>query len=370
MEMGSEDSRKVPTNPPSTGFGGSSTPPLVCKTVMQTTDRIQTQLPWLRIHDPLRKAAQALLRGEEPPPDAVEYAFEALADLRPFRNRRRDVALWLLQRLPINPEDAGRWAGRLSALVEREVVRNRTRGRSARWFLRTTGVIAAFLFIPVALTFLFSYQVQELMIGRAVRVGIGLTLAAVIISLLSWPLSYPLSATLDGMRCRRTRKAVEALGLLAVPETVGVLARGVAHSAVKREASDSLRTAAAALTPQHYGVFETEVVVRLCRALTIADKSGDEETTIAILNALGKIGDGQALPLVERFTSHGSQRVAPEAQAAVPTLRRRAEEARAAATLLRPSASGAAEEVLLRAAAGAGSAEQEQLLRAHVETDE
>jgi hypothetical protein len=337
---------------------------------METTDqRIRANLRWLRHHDPLRQAADALLRGQELPAYTVEYAFEAVSNLRPFANRRREVALWLLQRLLINEEDAGRWAGRLSALVEREVARNRTRGRSTRWFLRTIGVIATLIFIPAVAAFVASPEIRELMAGHAPRVLFGLTLATAIVGILSWPLSYPFSAIWDGMRCTRARKAVEALGLLGLPETIGVLAGAISASTLRGEAAEGLRKVAPALTPEHYGIFDRRVAVRLCRALAVADKAGDEGTMIAIVQALGKIGDGQALPVVERLMLHGSERLKQEAGTILPTLRRRAEEAKAAATLLRPSDDGAGQEVLLRAAGGAGSAEQEQLLRAHVGTD-
>jgi hypothetical protein len=90
---------------------------------------------------------------------------------------------------------------------------------------------------------------------------------------------------------------------------------------------------------------------------------------LAILKAYEQVGDGSALPFVERLASGRSAGVSREvreaAQACLPFLQERAERERASRELLRAaSASDTPSDVLLRPAGGTIEADPQQLLRA------
>ena len=86
---------------------------------------------------------------------------------------------------------------------------------------------------------------------------------------------------------------------------------------------------------------------------------------LAILQALGKIGDHRAVKLVERLVKKGrTPAIREEAARILPILQQRQQQGNAPSTLLRASESG--KEVLLRASEPGMEARSEELLRANI----
>ena len=93
---------------------------------------------------------------------------------------------------------------------------------------------------------------------------------------------------------------------------------------------------------------------------------------LAILKALEQIGDGGALPYVEKLAEGNGQYLAAKdgrvwnaAKACLPFLRERAAQESVSKTLLRPSAEAASPDTLLRPVTGRTETPPQQLLRAN-----
>jgi hypothetical protein len=108
---------------------------------------------------------------------------------------------------------------------------------------------------------------------------------------------------------------------------------------------------------------------RACLYRSLTTVTNNSDYLIAALKALEQIGDGEALPFVERLAegrqrTAGAERVQVAARDCLPYLRLRADKARASQTLLRASsASDTPPNLLLRPAQSRDDAEPEQLLR-------
>jgi hypothetical protein len=108
---------------------------------------------------------------------------------------------------------------------------------------------------------------------------------------------------------------------------------------------------------------------RACLYRSLTTVTNNPDYLIAALKALEQIGDGEALPAVERLAegrqrTAGAERVQAAARECLPYLRLRADKARASQTLLRASsASDTPPKLLLRPAQSRDDAEPEHLLR-------
>jgi hypothetical protein len=132
--------------------------------------------------------------------------------------------------------------------------------------------------------------------------------------------------------------AVEALGHLQHPGAVDALA-GVLHvfSPRLRWAAKTALVVKAlpALTSEHYGTLKPQTILNLCHALDYPD----ETFALLLLEALGKVGTGRALPFVARIAAHGNTpRLREQAAQVVPILQERQQQETDRRVLLRGSA--------------------------------
>ncbi|HZO88429.1 MAG TPA: hypothetical protein VFB38_08820 [Chthonomonadaceae bacterium] len=311
--------------------------------------------------DMMRQLAEALLRGEPPQQEAMAAIHAILGGRFGYRWRQAELAAWAIGRIPL---DAARQ--RNAAKLLQRVLQLRdwpdTNARWARGFLRlamtSLGLnIGAALLKPGAAS-----AVDRLMLTALTCIP----LAVVVL---------PISSLMEDRLLNRVRAAaVTALGHLRLPESTATLAETALRTAPAslRQTAGCRRVHQAALavlppvllqlTPDHYGRLPASTVSSLCQLL----KTAEEPLALDILEALGKVGDGSAVRLVERLAVRGrTVRLRDAAARILPTLRERQHQENAPKTLLRPAcAPHRPVEILLRPADSAPATEAHQLLRA------
>ncbi len=192
------------------------------------------------------------------------------------------------------------------------------------------------------------------------------------------PLMIPLSLTFEIAKANNTTKvrraAIEALGKLAAPESAAIIATAYFDRwvTVQRSAARALEAVLPALTTAHYGQTQAETTPALCRVLeqTAFRANGvSEALPLALVEALGRAGDGRALAMVARVASEAQWgHVREAAERVLPVLRERQRQETDSGTLLRGSApnAGASDTLLRPAGSSSDTTAPEQLLRASV----
>jgi hypothetical protein len=155
-----------------------------------------------------------------------------------------------------------------------------------------------------------------------------------------------------------------SLGYLGGPQSINVLAETAVRDAspeIRQAAEEALARVLPALTEDYYGRLQARTVPNLCLLL---DRGGS--LTLALLEALSKVGDGRAVHPVERVAAHGGTASLREAAANIlPILQERYYRETSAAILLRPVQAQESESAsLLRPTVDTGSVRPEQMLRA------
>ncbi len=166
--------------------------------------------------------------------------------------------------------------------------------------------------------------------------------------------------------------AVEALGLMAVPESaepithtmydIACIRKWSLDKRLREAVTEALPRSLATLTPEHYQRLEPELVPNLYRLLNYVH----EPLQLQILEALGRMGDGRAVqPLQRLLAKTRSHAVRDTLQRVLPILGQRLQRETAPHTLLRASsAPQEAPETLLRPLEGSHDDQPEYLLRA------
>ena len=305
----------------------------------------------LRKNSPVRRLALAALRGEQittiaPLLDALNF---------PSGNawKTRQVAAWTLGRARLTPEQQEVAA---SALVR--VVGNRLDydgGRIIRGLLRT--LLTSTLISLAAAAWVMRTPNTTLFPLLMVMV-LGFTI-------LCSPGTLSISFSTDDEKANRVRaSAIEALGSLRRPETLETLL--AAHlgrgKRLRSAATSALRQVLPQLTPDHYGRLGASVTPNLCQALS----HWDNVFVLEIVEALGKVGDGRALTVLERLErSEKRADVRIRIAEIMPMLLERSRREQESGVLLRGSLSPAGPEELLRASITDGPDDaHETLLRA------
>ena len=330
--------------------------------------RLKDLLRSLRRDETTQKVTQALTEGGTPPPETVECLIDALRDASLRHEKRRTLAAWSLGRMPLTPEQRAEVIAALHDLITK---------RSSP--PRIKKALRKALLLPLIPAALCSGLILALLLSFVERVGLSL-----------WPLLGGLSLTtfffwLAFTAClgpflydssseqhRRTLAAAAAtLGRLDAMEEISVLAQTVMHNnpQIRLAAAEALKSTLPLLTEEHYGALNSETVPALCRILGIkglvARNYNDEEFNLLLLEALGKIGDGRAVPFVQRAAAMAW--TAPLRQAAtaiLPTLEARREKENEYGMLLRGAAMPLdPPDTLLRPAFETPDTAPEQLLR-------
>lgn len=298
--------------------------------------------------------------------------------------RERAFAAWTLGQMPLAPSEKQTAANALIRLVTN---RMKTAGsglgtRSLRALQRTAvlttsgvAMLLTMMLLGRALTTPGMHSDEAFWMLISVPLSL---IGGLAMSVYAFPVVLPFSLTLDAARTNFVRAtAVTALGRLRVPETIGALAEALTdnNGRVRDAAEAALQAVLPTLTPAHYGQLGPEAVPSLCRALnylySISPYSNSQEAVHreallrALLEALGKVGDGRAVVLVEFLALQTEfPRVRDTASSVLPLLLERKEQENAREMLLRaasmpnpPSAE------LLRPASAHSETPSQELLR-------
>lgn len=314
---------------------------------------------------PLRRLASSILTTGPQPIPTVQPLVSELTSFSIQRWKERTTAEWLLSQAVLTPEQHEDCFQALQHAVEVGIEPLKNEKWVWRWFRRVVRLNVG-LFLLFIFCLLLS-GIDEFLIDY----GLGMTeivlIALFLINLLLSPITIALSAGYDATYNSDHRRplyfTVAALGHLARPESIGVLAAAVCYSDLHQAATPALAKAINSVTSEHYGQLGAQTVSKLCRAI---DKVEDETLTLALLETLGKIGDGQAIYTVEEMVEKGqTARLRDTAAYILPILYARKEQEAHSAMLLRcalPATS--ASDQLLRPAEGVDHTEPQQLLRA------
>ena len=298
--------------------------------------------------------------------------------------RERAFATWTLGRMHLAPSDKHTAANALVRLITNRMKTAGSGLRSRFWraWLRTAKLTIAGYVALLLLFFLLDFMMNPQTLGTfAMRILI-LFPAAVIgglfLSTFALPFALPLCLILDSARTNFVRAtAVTALGRLGVPEQVGALADALVDNnrRVREAAEPALQAVLPLLTTAHYGQLSAGTVPGLCRALNhvfnITPFSGSpeakrrEDLLLLLIEALGKVGDGSTVMLMEFLAKQTElPRVQNAAASVLPILLERKKQENARDMLLRASSlpvTPSAE--LLRPLATSAETKPQQLLR-------
>jgi len=333
----------------------------------EDTEPIAQLVLTLQRNDPVRNLAMSLLAGrgvDLPDPSPL---IRAVNGCRPRDWRRGAAAAWCLANVNLSAEDRASVASRLAAIVDNRIPYDHLGAAFGRLF-KVCGAITALVILPILL-----YTAPNWIgsLGALLATAIATVMAGTLFFLLLsgvvvGPFLVPLSVAADKSRVNRVRaQAAETLGALGQPESVDVLA-DAAHeigSRVRNPAHDALLRILPTLTEQHRGTLSAQTVPNLCRLLD----DSEMPTTLDILRALERIGDGRAVKPVQLTIIRWSLRlpnsaVRKEAERILPVLLQRQRQEQASSILLR-AADHSLNEVLVRPAASAPSEDSATLVR-------
>ena len=320
----------------------------------------------LRFNSSVRQAAEdafnpVLLEDTAP-------LFNALA--RPFglRWREAQAAAWALGRAVLRPAQRIQAVEALTRTLQISVPRTQLRrlrltGRGIG-VTSTSGFLLAIYMMCRDVTF-FPHD------GSATSLLIDVAAFTIVFSIgLSIPI-FPTLLMVDAARHERRSRVrattATALGRLAAPESVSVLADTL------RDTSPAVHHAALCallplLTPDHRAELGPHVVSALCQGLSDRDETHVE----ACLDALEMVGDGGAIAAVEQQARRGqTPAIRVRAAQIAPILQARRDQDNAPRHLLRASDNAAvAPDVLLRAATPDTAENETYLLRASIQTQD
>src|SRR5579871_5348605 len=298
-------------------------------------ERIRRLLRRLRADYPVHTIAERLLSSDDRQLEDIQPLLAALENTSPSRWRERLIAAWALRHACLDPQQQAEASPQLCRLLSG---RSQASQRSYAGILRT--LIASALLSAVIcwkivspgyffgggdafwirwVTFLLAYMVFTLFF--AVHMS---------------PLLIPLFTSMDARHETQVRvMAASSLQRLRDPLSVGMLAvvlydnnPRVAHAA-RQAFQAALRT----LSTDHIGQLPPGTIYCLCRVLT---RDKEDQLVLEVLKALGKVGDGSALPTVE-WVAHNRKPVAHMAERLIPVLQERRQRETTFMTLLRPT---------------------------------
>jgi hypothetical protein len=319
----------------------------------------------------MRKTIQAVLRGEALSPEAMSSLFHVLQDQDDRKWQERILAAWALRHLQLHPGLKEKAADILQAIIAtpHEFDAQRT-NHIVTWVFKVLGVITAVEFIGLLLStprlpddFLF------LPFGLVILFLITIVSGFLPVLLLTIPIYQAVNATRHNLVRAVAATSLGKLGLRQSVPTVVAAACGreqrtVGAGPVRKAALATLPSLLATLTTEDYGQFGSQVVPDLCRLL----RQSSDDIVLSALEALGKIGDGQAVDPVERLARDTKEKglllVQEAAERILPVLRQRQQEENNPRVLLRAAyAPAAPADTLLRPAQGVPEAEPQVLLR-------
>jgi hypothetical protein len=199
-------------------------------------------------------------------------------------------------------------------------------------------------------------------------------LAILIGTVLGGPLIFLTFMSVYGYQMRQAAKvrraSLQALGRLEAMEGIGALLMAARVPKWKPWVEMPLIALLNKLTPAHYATLPVETVPALCDLIStehrMSSKGGNEVWVLHLLDALGNVGDGRAVPFVSRLAQTAkNSAIREKAYDILPVLQARKQLEEGYSILLRPSQiSTNPQTELLRAANAHTDAQPETLLRA------
>ena len=339
----------------------------------QEAEAIRRLLKRIGRSHPVRRMADAFLNGETTYPLSTQRLLQSLKTPRPYHWRRQTVAAWMLGYRQNAGGDSEAVEKHLIKMVDMWGIRNvgyrllRAVGWSGALFIlfliisihsvdrNNTGLIIFFLILGY--TFLTGMVAMCL-----------LPILAVVESGKMTNIRVAAAASLGRLR------SVEALPALARACLHGPKNRAFAHARSLRNMRGAALTAMEEILPDvtEYDYARlASAIPNLCKVLDMLATTSrfearqSESVALLILSALGKIGDGRAVDIVERVSVQAASASArTAANDILPLLQDRKRQTNAANTLLRGAAPNmAGQETLLRATVATAPTDPTQLLR-------
>jgi hypothetical protein len=313
----------------------------------------------------VRRIAEHFVAAPDVPIDDLQPLTRTLLSRSVWRWRERRLAAWLVGEIYATDQAVAPATEALVRVVERRAVR----GNAAAIGRDLIGAAVRAYLLALALTPLVVVLLQGWWMDSAEAAAE----TCLLLSVPLFPSVWGVSNFVEDMRKRAVRReAIAALGKLARPETLRVIAAmatrvgpfwwSVPDTADRGAASAALPPVVANLRPEHYGALPAGTVAALCKLI---GHNGDR-TVMAALTALRIVGDGSAVQPVSRLARRAKDpAIRAAAEDLVPILLERQRNEMAQSVLLRPSsAPSASPEELLRPAASGSDTSPDELLRA------
>ena len=282
------------------------------------------------------------------------------------RNADAEAAALLCRMLNTTPAERERLAAAVAGSLRSEIVEWRVRAGWRAW-IRTAAVM-----LPLSIVYQLAagpiYVGDGILLALlriiGIAVAVGLVLPLVLVP--AWPLFLGVSIWLDAPRRRLVGFRVRALVGLDAPETSVVCARLTRSRLLLPVATGGMAASLRLLTEENAASVSTDDIGALLQAVPVVPRQYATE----VVQALGRVGNSQALPGLRRLSARwpdGSavrEDFARVCRGAIQQIESRLARVEASRTLLRAAAEGAAGESLLRAARSDASGAPEEMLRA------
>jgi hypothetical protein len=334
---------------------------------------VRRSLRFLSRRNPARRLAEAALAGERLEPELVREVLARLGRLRATRFVEHELAAWALGVARLTEDERQQVLGQFCPLM--------TRGWRSGWWLSLApfGVTVALF---AALAALIEYLLHT---DTPLPSDIVYVVTALVVSACATAFAVSIAPqAICWLRDRPREAAVTCLGRLGFVRAVPALARALhfddgslGAAAVQRASWRALPAVLQRLAEDDRDWLDAGTTGLLAKVLRYSGPwrlgspwlafrrppPAHEALVLAILEALGRVGDGRVLRDVEYVAAHArTQAMRETAGRVAPVIRERAKRATEAASLLRPASAPDAE-TLLRPASAPGEADPAVLLR-------
>ncbi len=333
---------------------------------------IQRLIKRLRRNNPVRRIAERLLRGDWQvgfPDQSFQTLLNSLTNQKDYLWKERAVAAWALRQAALDPQQKQVAANVLHKIVM-TVRESEDSGRFKRTYLPRALLFTALLTPPLIVPMFLQSRNPPVysdldIFALIVCIPLSICFAFLPALLMATPMAL---LSVDSGYNRVRAEAVRTLSALGLAQSAASLsvAACVPYTAGARQVRQAAKTALPAvlsqLTPEDFGQQDSEMIPYLCHLLS----RSEEPLVLAILEALGKVGDGRAVLPVQRLAVKGrTERIRAAAASILPVLEQRQKQENDPQVLLRAaSQDAAASNVLLRPASSTPATEPQQLLRA------
>ncbi len=322
---------------------------------------------------PLYSLACEALESKLPYSRKIELLLTFLSSPSDVLWKERVVGAWILGRIELNEDqdfESLQMVYALSdALANIQESGKRAIKRGIQYYLSilpVTGIIAILNVLDEV-----HRGTGNVPLWWVIAFGVGWGLwSTVILTLFLSPFLFPVSLALDIQHVNQVRaECARSLGILRRPESISglVKATSVSSKQIRAASFDALRKVMPCPEDSHCGQLDFDITGNLCRLLG----HSDEQFVVQVLEALGKVGNGSAIPNVERLAEKSqSPHIQEAARYILPIFAARQQQEQAPKFLLRPSdrAADMQKDVLLRPTS-VSDVQKEVLLRSTSETD-